>query len=148
MQLLQAMLVAAITVELEVESHYGEFLSEGGNRRVSLSYWAKYVSGRKNLLLQQFLASLIENFLLSQHFGIAAIRTSETKPRLRITIEEEGLVSLLKTENDVWKPGLTPDRLASTLSLMAECDLADSEWSDSLEDMVYSSCRSKNLTTP
>jgi hypothetical protein len=66
---------------------------------------------------------MVENYFLSQHFGIAAARYSEGKQRLRITIEEGGLVSMLGSLNKAWHPNVTRDRLAAVLSLMADCRL-------------------------
>jgi len=131
-------LVAAVTEELEKAEEYAELLNEGGSQRVSLRWWSRFVKGKGGLPAPQFLTNAFENYLLSQHFGIAAIRTSESKPRLRITIEEEGLVSLLKKDADIWQPGVTADRLESTLSLMADCGLLNRMWDDGEEQWRYS----------
>jgi hypothetical protein len=60
--------------------------------------------------------------VLSQHFVVAASRYDGGTQRLRITIEEEGLVLLAP---DAWWPRLTPDRLASALALAGDSRLID-----------------------
>ena len=66
---------------------------------------------------------MLENYFLSQRFGVAAARSTEGTQRLRITIEEGGLVSMLNSTKDAWHPNVTPDRLSSLLSLLAGCGL-------------------------
>lgn len=98
-------------------------IREGGSTRVSLDCWAKFVQSNKSMPLQAFVSKLVENFLLSQHFGVAAARYTEGKQRLRLTIEERGLVSMLKNANEIWKPNIARDRLDTILSLMKDAGL-------------------------
>lgn len=132
------LLVTALTEELDSDKRCQPLLLEGGRPRVSLKYWAEFVRQKQELPVAQFLVSTIENFLLSQHFGIAALRTSQNKPRLRMTIEEQGLSSLLKAADAIWVPAPTPDRLESALSLMAECRLIQSKKDEAEGVLVYS----------
>jgi hypothetical protein len=75
--------------------------------------------------LDSFLLTVIENFLLSQHFGVAATRYTAGKQRLRLTIEERGLTPMIDGLKEVWEPQVTPDRLEAALKLMADCGLVD-----------------------
>lgn len=93
---------------------------QGGAARISLEYWAKFVASNRALPLSAFISKVIENFLLSQHFGVAAARYTEGKQRLRLTIEERGLVSMLNNTNEIWQPFPAADRLDAMLSLMAD----------------------------
>jgi len=132
------LLVASITEELNSNENFRAPLSEGGSSRVSLSYWNKFVRHKHDLPAEAFLTSVIENFLLSQHFGVAALRTSENKPRLRLTIEEQGLMSLLKSTKSSWHPELTPDRLEAVMSLLADCGLVVRHRSEGGKALSYS----------
>lgn len=58
--------------------------------------------------------------ILSQHFTVAARRFDGQTQRLRISIEEDGLEFL--ADSPVF-PSLTPNRLYTALSLMADCGL-------------------------
>lgn len=113
------LLCSALTENLKQNEHATGFLKQGGALRVSLKFWSTFVASNRNLTLAEFLLIVVENFLLSQHFGFAAARYSEGKLRLRVTIEDTGLVSLLPGGDKVWKPVVTPDRLATALSLMS-----------------------------
>jgi hypothetical protein len=95
------------------------YFQHGAGYRISMAKWAEFVFRNQNQPLQSFLSSLIENYLLSQHFGVAASRYETGKQRLRLTIEERGLVPMIG-ENDIWEPTITPDRLNSALSLMTD----------------------------
>jgi hypothetical protein len=70
--------------------------------------------------MAEFLRYLFENLILSQHFSVAARRFDGQTQRLRISIEEDGLTFLA---NKPLEPVVTPDRLATAVSLMADCDL-------------------------
>jgi hypothetical protein len=121
---LKILLLVVVAVEaLEKSQVASRYLDVGQKARVSLIEWSRLVRAREAQGLRRFLSVLVENYLLSQHFGVAALRTEEGKPRLRLTIEEEGLVSLLPSAAHAWHPALTPDRLESALSLMSESEL-------------------------
>lgn len=114
------MLVVVATERMAAEPFAAHYLNVGGYARVSLMSWAEHIRRIKERPLSYFLTHLIENFLLSQHFGVAAIRGGENRQRLRLTIEDVGLVSLLPSAGDAWIPALTADRLEAALSLMAD----------------------------
>lgn len=121
---LKILLLVVVAVEaFETSQVASRYLDFGKKARVSLIEWSRLVRAREAQGLRRFLFVLVENYLLSQHFGVAALRTEEGKPRLRLTIEEEGVASLLPSAAAAWRPALTPDRLESALSLMSECDL-------------------------
>ena len=114
---------AELAGELEQNECCKRYLGVGGASRISLLNWKTFVLGGRLLPVKTFLIDMIENYFLSQHFGVAAARYTEGTQRLRVTIEEGGLVSMLNSVNDAWYPTVTRDRLGSALALMADCGL-------------------------
>jgi hypothetical protein len=92
----------------------------GGVDRISLSYWLETLRKCERMTFREFLRYTLEISILSQHFTFAARRFDGQTQRLRIAIEEHGLVLLADTP---LRPPVTPDRLNSALSLMADCGL-------------------------
>jgi hypothetical protein len=119
------LLCARIARQLARGSAYLEHLQRGEARRVSLDHWQNFVFARQQSALNSFLLTVVENFLLSQHFGIAATRYTAGKQRLRLTIEERGLTPMIGGLREAWEPQVTPDRLEAALKLMADCGLVD-----------------------
>lgn len=118
---LQILLLCVVcTQQLKDDPAAKPFLADGGAQRISLSHWQRFVTANRSLPLNLFVLRLIENFVLSQHFGIAAARYIEGQQRLRLTIEDSGLVALVA--NPLW-PAITPDRVFACLSLMTECSM-------------------------
>ena len=126
-------LCAELTRELEHDEHCKSYLKVGGATRISLVNWKEFVLGGRELPIKTFLIDMIENYFLSQHFGIAAARYSEGTQRLRITIEEGGLVSMLNSTRNAWRPSVTPDRLGSALALMTDSKLVTRKVKDGQE---------------
>lgn len=121
------MLCAAYADAFLSDSRSETLARQGGAGRISLAYWAGFVESNKPLPLSAFASKVIENFLLSQHFGVAAARYSEGKQRLRLTIEERGLASMLNSTNEIWRPFEAADRLDAMLSLMTDAGLIHQE---------------------
>lgn len=96
------------------------FLKHGGVDRISLRYWYDTIQKRENSPIEDFLRFIIENFILSQHLGVAASRFDGQRQRLRIAIEEEGLVPLVPRP---LKPFVGDDRLEMALLLAVDCGL-------------------------
>jgi len=114
------MLCASIAQTLERHPVASQAMQTGGQDRISISRWRQLAERGTNQPLQQFLLTLFEEMVLSQHFAVAAGRFDGGTQRLRISIEEEGLTLLT---NERWWPQLTPDRLPRALDLSAECSL-------------------------
>jgi len=129
-------LCAIIALELLKDKRAKQYVMDGGSIRISLNHWANFVYDNKSLSLKYFLIKFIDNYLLSQHFGVAAVRYSEGKQRLRLTIEDRGLVSLLASRKKAWSPNITSDRLDHILSLMSECRLITSKMIDNQRHYV------------
>jgi hypothetical protein len=118
---LQGLFLCARVAELlEVDAVAGQAIRVGGTERVSLKYWRDTVARCGAMPTREFLRFLFEAMVLSQHFAVAANRFDGSTQRLRVTLEEEGLTLLAA---GVWRPRLTPDRLAAALSLAADCGL-------------------------
>ncbi len=111
---------AVATHELAGDKNAKRHLEAGGRPRVSLAHWTRYLDDRKAYPWFDFLQDFIETYLLSQHLATATRRQEQGKQRLRIAIEQEGLVPLIHP-NLVWHPVRSPDRLDSFMSLMADC---------------------------
>ncbi|TLM67381.1 MAG: hypothetical protein FDZ69_04615 [Deltaproteobacteria bacterium] len=92
-------------------------LSIGGRDRVSLSFWCDILDKWAGRPLNDFLLYLLENLILSQHFGVAASRFDGNGQRLRLTIEEEGLTPMVSKRLE---PFIGDDRLHMALLLLAD----------------------------
>jgi hypothetical protein len=116
---LRALFICARFTDLTIKSRPAE-LHLGGAERVSLVYLRDTLSRCSSMTLLAFLRHVFENLILSQHFSVAARRFDGATQRLRISIEEEGLAFLADSP---LIPSVTLDRLATALSLMADCGL-------------------------
>jgi hypothetical protein len=105
---------------LSLEDEVCGYLSLGNAERISIGFWAKTFDKNSSYEFPNLVALILNNMVLSQHFAVATNRFDGGTQRLRITIEEEGLEVLVPKP---WKPDITPDRLETVLSLMAECEL-------------------------
>lgn len=99
----------------------------GGAERVSLAFLRDTLHRCSAMTVLEFLRYVFENLILSQHFSVAARRFDGATQRLRISIEEEGLSFLAEAP---LIPSVTPDRLATALSLMADCGLVSGDERD------------------
>lgn len=95
--------------------------------RIPLGHWGKVVRNHMDMKLRDFLRKVIETFLISQHLGIAASRTRDERSRMRISIEDRGLTSLLQSGDKVLTTSRTPDRLGTAMALMANCGLISAD---------------------
>lgn len=93
-------------------------LNLGGGDRLSLNFWEGWLSRRGRLRPRDFITQVLEELIISQHLSVAARRFDGGAQRLRLSIEEEGLTVLAPDDLPL---GVTPDRLFTVLSLMAEC---------------------------
>lgn len=124
-------LCAAFTIALGSEAQVRPELERGTSDRLSLGYWTDTLLRWGALELEDFFRHLFEMLILSQHFTVAARRFDGQKQRLRIIIEEDGLEFLADAPV---VPSVTPDRLYTALSLMADCGLIG--WNDSQDGYV------------
>lgn len=100
-----------------------EEVGAGAAFRLPLGRWAEFVKGHEEQPLSAVLHKVFSRFIISQHLGVAASRSSDEKSRMRMSIEDRGLTSLLPHAKKALQPRRTPDRLPSALALMAECGL-------------------------
>ena len=114
------LLVGRLTELLQPARHLLPGLDSGGAERISLLSWGRTLDRCEAKTLQDFLRFVFENYALSQHFAVATRRYDGQSQRLRLTIEERGIMALTTKP---WQPIITPDRLETGLSLMSECDL-------------------------
>jgi hypothetical protein len=104
---------------------------QGIAERMSLSFLRDTMDRCSGVEVVEFTRFLFENLVLSQHFSVAARRFDGETQRLRISIEEEGLEFLA---DKPLVPFVTPDRLATALSLMADCGLI--QWDESAQGYI------------
>jgi len=113
-------LCRAYVVVLEEVAELRSSLRHGGAESLSLWTWLQACDRSVPLSLKEFLLSIFEDLVLSQHLAVATRRYDGGVVRLRVTIEEDGLQALVAKP---WKPAPAADKLASGLALMADCGL-------------------------
>jgi hypothetical protein len=131
----------AVDVLLLVAVHTEHFLQTGAPAqyvkhaavwRLPLTWWASTARAHGAAPLTQFLEHLIETGLVSQHLGVAASRSTAEASRMRLSIEDVGIASLLTGGDQCWKPGLARDRVETALALLAECGRLKVEFRDEI----------------
>lgn len=102
-------------------------VAAGGPARLSLYDLRRRLVALGDATLKQAIQFIIEALVISQHFATAVNRFDGQNQRLRLSIEEDGLIALV---DKPWRPAITEDRLPTILSLAAECGLI---WRDGEE---------------
>jgi len=116
-----ALLLCGHVAELMCRDPFaGSSLRCGSHLRISLQTWVEILRRSRSSSCRDLLVFVIENLVLSQHFSVATSRYDGQTQRLRIALEEDGLVALVKKP---WQPNITRDRLETALRLMAECGM-------------------------
>lgn len=95
-------------------------IAVGGVSRLSLFHLRKRLIALGDVSLGQAIDFVLESMVLSQHFATAVNRYDGQNQRLRLSIEENGLISLA---GKPWEPTVTEDRLPTILNLAADCSL-------------------------
>ncbi len=95
-------------------------IAAGGPARLSLYDLRRRLVALGDATLKQAIQFIIEALVISQHFATAVNRFDGQSQRLRLSIEEDGLIALV---DKPWRPAITEDRLPTILSLAAECGL-------------------------
>lgn len=95
-------------------------ISVGGASRLSLFHLRKRLVALGDVPLKQAIQFILESMVLSQHFATAVNRFDGQNQRLRLSIEEGGLISLA---GKPWEPTVTADRLSTILELGGDCGL-------------------------
>jgi hypothetical protein len=118
---LRVLVICAKYVEvLSGDAEASSALKTGNFERISLQVLFDTMMTWADRPLRAFLTYFIENMILSQHFGVAAMRFDGNKQRLRLAIEEDGLSALVSSP---LQPFVGEDRLSMALLLMADCGL-------------------------
>ncbi|MGR3607835.1 MAG: hypothetical protein ACU0BN_03080, partial [Sulfitobacter sp.] len=94
----------------------------GGAARVSLSNLRLRLVSLGDVSIKSAFEYVLEALILSQHFATAVNRFDGQNQRLRLTIEETWLETLI---NSPLVPTVTEDRLPTLLSLAAQSGLID-----------------------
>ena len=95
-------------------------IAVGGASRLSLFHLRKRLTALGDVSLKQGIQFVLESMVLSQHFATAVNRFDGQNQRLRLSIEEGGLISLA---GKPWEPSVTADRLPTILELAGDCGL-------------------------
>jgi hypothetical protein len=101
----------------------GEMARFGGAPRLSLMNLQHRLKRLGHIGLTETIEYILEAMIISQHFSTAVNRFDGKNQRLRLTIEETGLVSLVSKP---WEPTVTEDRLPTLLALATQCGLIGS----------------------
>jgi len=109
---------------LETDELLSCHLERGGSARVSLAQWFRVVERLANRPCLELLDWTLKTLVISQHFAVGTQRFDGEKIRLRMILDEDGLETLVTSP---WKPGPTPDRLATLLSLLQSCGVVMQE---------------------
>ncbi|MCW5297705.1 hypothetical protein DXT88_05900 [Herbaspirillum lusitanum] len=126
-QALDLLILVSVFTEHFLSDHdLKKYVINRSTTRLPLDAWAIMVRSRSGESLQVFLEQLIETWLISQHLGVAASRSSLDSSRMRLSIDDAGISSLLEAESQCWSPGLTADRVITALSLLSECGKIES----------------------
>lgn len=96
------------------------FLRLGGPARIPFEHLRKRLVGLGDMRIRDTMTYMLEAMVISQHFATAANRFDGQNQRLRIAIEETGLVPLVGSR---WQPTVTEDRLPMLMSLAADCGI-------------------------
>lgn len=92
----------------------------GGAPRLSLDNLRHRMVGLGAVSVREAFQYILEAMIISQHFSTAVNRFDGRNQRLRLTIEETGLETLVGKS---WEPTVTEDRLPTLLSLAAQSGL-------------------------
>lgn len=103
---------------LEADERCAKHLDRGGVARLGLAHWFATVERFRTGTIGSLIGWTLKNLIISQHLAVGTQRFDGKKIRLRMILEEEGLVRLFKKR---WEPEPTPDRLRSLLSLLRSC---------------------------
>ena len=113
-------LVAVHTEHFMRAPELARHVSGGAVQRLPLRWWATTLRSHAAMPFTRFAERLIETWLISQHLGVAASRMSEDSGRMRLSIDDGGICSLLPAADKCWSPVLSADRLETALSLLCE----------------------------
>lgn len=76
----------------------------GGAGRIPLYHLRKRLEGLRDASIREAISYILEAMVISQHFATAVNRFDGRNQRLRLAIEETGLVSLTR---EPWEPTVT-----------------------------------------
>jgi hypothetical protein len=120
---LRGLTVAAVQAAmLAGDALFTRALSLGSRDRISMTTLIELYQSHKQHSIANFVAMLIESCTIGQHFATAAARLEVDKNKYRFIPSEYGLKPLI-SPNQLLGLGITPDRLATGMSLMADCGL-------------------------
>ncbi len=106
------------------DSQNVEFLSMGERNRMSLRWFAGWLSDRLSRPLSNVVEDIYSETVFSQHIQVALSRFDGQVQRLRFTLGDSGIIP---TTEAVKKMGQSPvrmaDRLASFMGLLADLDV-------------------------
>jgi hypothetical protein len=94
------------------------FVGIGGPHRISLIHLRKRLMALGSVSFRQAILFVLEALVISQHLATAVNRFDGQNQRLRLSIEETGLESLV---GKPWEPTVTEDRLPTILRLASDC---------------------------
>jgi hypothetical protein len=112
-------------------------VSSGARFRLPLGMWADFVMSHESHPVSAVMHKVLGSFVVSQHLGVAAARSGDERSRMRLSIEDRGLTSVLSNANRVLVPRRTADRLGSALALMSACGLIHKVTADNAQPATF-----------
>lgn len=113
-------------------------VSAGARFRLPLGVWAEFLGSHESHPFSALLHKVLGSFIVSQHLGVAAARSGDEKSRMRLSIEDRGLTSVLSNSKRVLVPRRTADRLGSALALMSACGLTQQVSASGVQQATFS----------
>jgi hypothetical protein len=101
------------------------FMNLGGPDRMSMDWFLKWLTARKDFPLPNLLKDIFSDLIFSQHMRIALARFDGTSQRLRFLIGDGGIepsVSAKADMGNLYLPWM-PDRLDTLAYLLCDCDV-------------------------
>jgi hypothetical protein len=114
-------LVAVHTEHFLCSPSLAKYVINPAQNRLPLQWWASTMRANAKMPVRAFFTRMVETWLVSQHLGVAASRSSVDSSRMRLSIDDAGIGSLLVSKLKCWAPTLTADRLVTALELLHQC---------------------------
>ena len=108
------------------ESQHPDFLQFGGRARMSLQWFADWLTARLSQPLASILEDCFSDIVFSQHIKVALSRFDGQVQRLRFTLGDSGIIPTVAAAAKLGQaPVRMADRLTSFLGLLTDLDVIE-----------------------
>jgi hypothetical protein len=126
-------------------SQHPEFLTFGERGRVSLRWFAEWLTDRLSKPVTSLAEDIFSDVVFSQHITVALARFDGQVQRLRFTLGDTGIIpTVAAAKNLGQEPGRMNDRLWSFMGLLSDLDVIN--WTEGTPLRVGP--KSHDLTVP